>query len=172
MGKGQGSKGALKCLQASGSRTTSRGILLQVGNPRIEGGKLGVMGIVEHLEVFGIMLFQEIIDWDVRLTEKLKSYGAAKRKSCPGWSIARVAISTTAVRTRIGRRANASSACRSSSERDMPSAFCRRMAPLPKHPLRRHLLSASAYREEMKNRFESWAEITGTERPPREQVTS
>ncbi len=29
---------------------------------------------------------------------------------------------------------------------------------------RRHLWSASAYREEMKNRFESWAEITGTER--------
>src|SRR6266581_1621381 len=29
---------------------------------------------------------------------------------------------------------------------------------------RRHLLSASAYRAEMRNRFESWAEITGTER--------
>jgi putative transposase len=29
---------------------------------------------------------------------------------------------------------------------------------------RRHLLSTSEYREEMENRFESWAEITGTER--------
>ena len=29
---------------------------------------------------------------------------------------------------------------------------------------RRHLWSAAAYRREMKNRFESWAEITGTER--------
>src|SRR5262245_41032907 len=29
---------------------------------------------------------------------------------------------------------------------------------------RRHLLSAAEYRQEMKNRFESWAEITGTER--------
>ncbi len=29
---------------------------------------------------------------------------------------------------------------------------------------RRHLLSASEYRTEMKNRFESWAEVTGTER--------
>ena len=29
---------------------------------------------------------------------------------------------------------------------------------------RRHLLSASAYRHEMSHRFESWAEITGTER--------
>ena len=29
---------------------------------------------------------------------------------------------------------------------------------------RRHLLSAAAYREEMRNRFEHWAEMTGTER--------
>jgi len=29
---------------------------------------------------------------------------------------------------------------------------------------RRHLLSASAHRAEMKNRCESWAEITGTKR--------
>jgi putative transposase len=29
---------------------------------------------------------------------------------------------------------------------------------------RRHLLSASAYRQERRNRFESWAEITGTAR--------
>jgi putative transposase len=29
---------------------------------------------------------------------------------------------------------------------------------------RRHLLSASEYRQEMRHRFESWAEITGMER--------
>ena len=29
---------------------------------------------------------------------------------------------------------------------------------------RRHLLSASEYRQEIRKRFESWAEITGTER--------
>jgi putative transposase len=29
---------------------------------------------------------------------------------------------------------------------------------------RRHLLSASAYRQEMRQRFASWAEVTGTER--------
>jgi len=29
---------------------------------------------------------------------------------------------------------------------------------------RRHLLSAAEYGEEMANRFESWAEVTGTER--------
>jgi putative transposase len=33
---------------------------------------------------------------------------------------------------------------------------------------RRHLLSASAYRQEMRNQFESWAEITGTERAAEE----
>jgi hypothetical protein len=41
--------------------TTSRDILLQVGNSRIEGGKLGVMGIVERLEAFGIMLFHSLL---------------------------------------------------------------------------------------------------------------
>jgi putative transposase len=43
-----------------------------------------------------------------------------------------------------------------------PSAF----GPIsqPFRP-RRHLLSASEYRQEMKHRFESWAEITGTKRP-------
>jgi putative transposase len=29
---------------------------------------------------------------------------------------------------------------------------------------RRHLLSASAYRDEMRQRFETWAEMTGTKR--------
>jgi putative transposase len=29
---------------------------------------------------------------------------------------------------------------------------------------RRHLLSGAAYREERRNRFQSWAEITGTKR--------
>jgi putative transposase len=29
---------------------------------------------------------------------------------------------------------------------------------------RRHLLSASEYRQEMRQRFESWAEFTGTKR--------
>ena len=67
----------------------------------------------------------------VIITDKLKSYGAAKREICPGWNTARVAISTTAVRTRIGLHANASIACKGSSLRGMPSDFCRRMDPSP-----------------------------------------
>ena len=42
------------------------GILLQGSNPRIEGGKLGVVGIVKRLEACGIMLFQEMIHGDVQ----------------------------------------------------------------------------------------------------------
>ena len=102
-----------------------------------------------------------------RVSSRISSRATARPsgRSCPGWNTARVAISTTAVRTRIGPRANANIACRGLSQRDMPSAFCPRMAPLPNtSDPRRHLLSASEYREEMQNRFESWAEITGTKR--------
>src|SRR5262245_47572735 len=40
-------------------------------------------------------------------------------RSCPGWSIVRVAISTIAARTRTGRRVNGSIACRGSSQQGM-----------------------------------------------------
>ena len=51
------------------------------------------------------------------------------------------------------------------NQRVMPSVFCLPTAPLPNtlRP-RRHLLSAANYRQEMRKRFASWAEITGTER--------
>ena len=43
--------------------------------------------------------------------------------------------------------------------------FLSAYGPIARHfRLRRHLLSASAYRAEMKQRFESWAEITGSKR--------
>ena len=101
----------------------------------------------------------------VIITDKLKSYGAAKRELLPGWNIARVVISITGVRTRIGRRVSASVACRGSNPLVMPSAFCLRMALSPNTSDHgRHLLSASDYRQEMRKRFESWAEVTGTER--------
>ena len=67
----------------------------------------------------------------VIITDKFKSSRAAKRERLPGWSIARVAISIIGVRTRIGRHANASGACRGSSPRGMPRACCPRMALLP-----------------------------------------
>ena len=67
----------------------------------------------------------------VIITDKLKSYGAAKREICPGWNTARVAISTTAVRTHIGRRVNGNIACKGSSWQDMPSDSCPRLVLLP-----------------------------------------
>jgi DDE domain len=69
----------------------------------------------------------------VIITDKLKSYGTARRSasSCLGWNTARVGISTTAVRTRIGPHASASIACKGSNPPGMPNDFCRRMDPLP-----------------------------------------
>ena len=67
----------------------------------------------------------------VLITDKLKSYAAAKREVMPGWSIGRVAISTTGVRTRIGRRVSVNDACSGSSPPVMPSGSCQRTASSP-----------------------------------------
>jgi putative transposase len=43
--------------------------------------------------------------------------------------------------------------------------FLSAYGPIAKHfRPQRHLLSAANHRQEMRHRFESWAEITGTER--------
>ncbi len=68
----------------------------------------------------------------VIITDKLKSYGAAKREILPGVEhTGRVATSITGVRTRIDPRGSANIACKGLSRRVMRSAFCPRMAPLP-----------------------------------------
>jgi len=99
------------------------------------------------------------------ITDKLKSYGAAKREMLPG------------VEHRQSRYLN--NRCENSHrptrqrERRMQGfkspghaqRFLSAYGPIAQHfRPRRHRLSASSYREEMGNRFESWAEITGTER--------
>ncbi len=85
----------------------------------------------------------------VIITDKLKSYGAAKCEILPG------------VEHRQSRYLN--NRCENShrpTRRRELSAY----GPIAQHfRPRRHLLSASAYRQEMRNRFESWAEMTGTE---------
>ena len=44
-------------------------------------------------------------------------------------------------------------------------SFLSAYGPITQHfRPRRHLLSAAAYRQEMRKRFASWAEVTGTER--------
>ena len=100
----------------------------------------------------------------VIITDKLKSYGAAKREILPG------------VEHRQSRYLN--NRCENSHrptrqrERRMQGfkspghaqRFLSAYGPIAQHfRPRRHLLSASAYRQEMRNRFKSWAEITGTE---------
>jgi putative transposase len=101
----------------------------------------------------------------VVMTDKLKSYGAAKHEILPG------------VEHRQSRYLN--DRCENSHwptrqrERRMQGFkspghaqhFLSAYGPINQHfRPRRHLLSASAYREEMGNRFEGWAEMTGTER--------
>jgi putative transposase len=101
----------------------------------------------------------------VIITDKLKSYGAAKREILPG------------VEHRQSRYLN--NRCENSHrptrqrERRMQGfkspghaqRFLSAYGPIAQHfRPRRHLLSASAYRHEMRQRFESWGEITGTER--------
>jgi putative transposase len=67
----------------------------------------------------------------VIITDKLKSYGAAKREILPGVEHRQSATSITAVRIRIGRRANENIACRGSSRRVMRSASCLPMVQSP-----------------------------------------
>jgi putative transposase len=101
----------------------------------------------------------------VIITDQLKSYGAAKRELLPG------------VEHRQSRYLN--NRCEQSHrptrqrERRMQGfkspghaqRFLSSSGPIAQHfRPRRHLLSAAAYREEMRNRFEHWAEITGTRR--------
>jgi putative transposase len=101
----------------------------------------------------------------VIITDQLKSYGAAKREMLPG------------VEHRQSRYLN--NRCENSHrptrqrERRMQGfkspghaqRFLSAYGPIAQHfRPRRHLLSASAYRDEMENRFERWAEITGTAR--------
>ncbi|ETW95413.1 MAG: transposase IS6 [Candidatus Entotheonella factor] len=99
----------------------------------------------------------------VVITDKLRSYGAAKREILPG------------VEHRQSRYLN--NRCENSHrptrqrERRMQGfkspghaqRFLSAFGPISQHfRPRRHLLSASAYRKEMADRFESWVEVTGT----------
>ena len=65
------------------------------------------------------------------ITDKLKSYGAAKREILPGVNTVRAATSIIGARTRIGPHANGSVACRGLSQQGMRSDFCPRMDPWP-----------------------------------------
>jgi putative transposase len=101
----------------------------------------------------------------VIITDKLKSYGAAKREILPGvehrqsrYLNNRCENSHRPTRQREYRMQGFKSARHA-------QRFLSAYGPIAQHfRPRRHRLSASAYRTEMKNRFASWAEVTGTER--------
>jgi putative transposase len=100
----------------------------------------------------------------VIITDKLKSYGAAKREILPGvehrqsrYLNNRCENSHRPTRQREYRMQGLKSAGHA-------QRFLSAYGPIPQHCRpRRHLLSASDYRQERRQRFESWAEITGTE---------
>jgi putative transposase len=101
----------------------------------------------------------------VVITDKLKSYGAAKREILPGvehrqsrYLNNRCENSHRPTRQRERRMQGFQSAGHA-------QRFLSAFGPIFQHfRPRRHLRSASEYRDEMRNRFESWAEITGTKR--------
>jgi transposase-like protein len=72
----------------------------------------------------GLMYVPRVI-----ITDKLKSYGAAKRKILPGVEHRQSRFSITDVRTRTGPRESVSDACKASSHPIMPSVFCQHTDP-------------------------------------------
>jgi putative transposase len=100
----------------------------------------------------------------VLITDKLKSYGAAKRELLPG-------VEHRQSRYLNNRCENSHRPTRQRERRmqgfkspGQAQRFLSAYGPIAQHfRPRRHLLSASAYRDEMRNRFESWADIAGTE---------
>jgi len=101
----------------------------------------------------------------VIITDKLKSDGAAKREILPG-------VEHRQSRYLNNRCENSHRPTRQQEHR-MPGfksaghaqRFLSASGPIAQHfRPRRPLLSAPAYRKEMRQRFASWAEVTGTER--------
>ena len=96
------------------------------------------------------------------ITDKLKSYGAAKREILPGVEHRQ--------RRYLNNRAENSHQPTRQRERRLQGfkslghaqRFLSAYGPITQHfRPRRHLLSARAYREEMIQRFQSWQEVTG-----------
>jgi putative transposase len=99
------------------------------------------------------------------ITDKLKSYGAAKREILPGVEHRQSRYLNN--RCENSHRPTRQRECRMQGFKSPGHAqrFLSAYGPIAQHfRPRGHLLSAAACRQEMRNRFERWAEITGTER--------
>jgi len=98
----------------------------------------------------------------VIITDKLKSYGAAKREILPG-------VEHRQHRYLNNRAENSHQPTRQRERRMQgfkspghAQRFLAAYGPIAQHfRPRRHLLSAHAYRQEMVQRFQSWQEVTG-----------
>ena len=98
----------------------------------------------------------------VIITDKLKSYGAAKREILPG-------VDHRQHRYLNNRAENSHQPTRQRERRMQgfkspghAQRFLSAYGPIAQHfRPRRHLLSAHAYRQEMVQRFQSWQEVTG-----------
>jgi putative transposase len=99
----------------------------------------------------------------VLITDKLKSYGAAKREILPG-------VEHRQHRYLNNRAENSHLPTRQREQRMQrfkspghAQRFLAAYGPIASHfRPRRHLLPASVYRQEMAHRFQIWREITGT----------
>ena len=101
----------------------------------------------------------------VVITDKLRSYGAAKREILPGvehrqsrYLNNRCETSHSLTRQRERRMQGFTSPGHAQRFRSAYGPISQHFRP------RRHLLPASEYRDEMRKRFESWAEVTSTKR--------
>ena len=100
----------------------------------------------------------------VLITDKLKSYAAAKREVMPG-------VEHRQHRYLNNRCENSHRPTRERERRMQrfkspghAQRFLSAYGPIAQHfRPRRHLLAASAYREKMRQRFQTWREITGTD---------
>jgi putative transposase len=98
----------------------------------------------------------------VLITDKLKSYGAAKRELLPG-------VEHRQHRYHNNRVENSHQPTRQREQRMQgfkspghAQRFLSAYGPIAQHfRPRRHRFSSPAYRQEMKNRFQIWREITG-----------
>jgi putative transposase len=99
----------------------------------------------------------------VIITDKLKSYGAAKREILPG-------VEHRQHRYLNNRAENSHQPTRQRERRmqgfkspGQAQRFLSAYGPIAQHfRSRRHLLSAPEYRHELRQRFQMWGEITGT----------
>jgi putative transposase len=99
----------------------------------------------------------------VMITDQLKSYGAAKREILPG-------VEHRQHRDLNNRAENSHQPTRQRERRMQrfksaghAQRFFAAYGPITSHfRPRRHRLSAFAYRQEMRQRFQTWREITGT----------